>query len=136
MIFILKKIRLILILLVIFIIPIIVVVFADNYYSDRTTMYIGKQIELTSTRMFQEVISNNVLNDIDINNLVYVHYNETASVSNVIINTKLVNQILLDANIVLSEIFYDHLEEYFVDLYDYGNFNCNNSDFMDIASIS
>lgn len=116
MVFIFKKIRFILILLIIFIIPIIGIVFADNYYSDRTTMYIGKQIEMSSTKMFQEVINSNILNNIDESALVYINYNDTKGVSSVIINTKLINQILLDANVVLSEIFYEHLDEYFIDL--------------------
>ena len=116
MIFILKKIRFILILLLILVIPLTLVVLADNYYSDRTTMYIGKQIEMSSTRMFQNVVHKNVLNNVDVKELVYINYNEISNVSSVIINTKLVNQILLDANIVLSQIFYEHLDEYFVDL--------------------
>ena len=89
---------------------------ADNYYSDRTTMYIGKQIEMSSTRMFQSVVHQNVLNNVDINSLVNINYNTDSNVSSVIINTKLVNQILLDANYVLSEVFYEHLDEYFTDL--------------------
>ena len=103
-------------LTIIVIIPAIIIIIADNYYSDRTTMYIGKQIEMSSTRMFQSVVHKNVLNNVDTNQLVSITYNEISNVSSVIINTKLVNQILLDANIVLSQIFYEHLDEYFVDL--------------------
>jgi sporulation protein YunB len=79
-------------------------------------MYIGKQIEMSSTRMFQSVVHKNVLNNVDTNQLVSITYNDISNVSSVIINTKLVNQILLDANVVLSQIFYEHLDEYFVDL--------------------
>ena len=103
-------------LTIIVIIPTTIIIIADNYYSDRTTMYIGKQIEMSSTRMFQSVVHKNVLNNVDVKELVYINYNEISNVSSVIINTKLVNQILLDANIVLSQIFYEHLDEYFVDL--------------------
>ena len=103
-------------LTIIVMIPTTIIIIADNYYSDRTTMYIGKQIEMSSTRMFQNVVHKNVLNNVDVKELVYINYNEISNVSSVIINTKLVNQILLDANIVLSQIFYEHLDEYFVDL--------------------
>lgn len=103
-------------LTIIVIFPTTIIIIADNYYSDRTTMYIGKQIEMSSTRMFQSVVHKNVLNNVDVKELVYINYNEISNVSSVIINTKLVNQILLDANIVLSQIFYEHLDEYFVDL--------------------
>lgn len=112
----LKKLKILIIFCLIIFIPLVVVSFADNYYSDRTTMYIGKQIELASTRTFQEVINKNILNEIDANSLVSITYNDVNSVSTVIINTKLVNQILDDAHLVVSEVFSDHLEEYFLDL--------------------
>lgn len=116
MVFIIKKIKIFTLLFIIILIPTIVIVIADNYYSDRTTMYIGKQIEMSSSKMFQNVVNQNILKDIDTNKLVSITYNETSNISSVIINTKLVNQILIDANNVLSEVFYDHLDEYFTDL--------------------
>ena len=97
-------------------IPLIIVSFADNYYSDRTTMYIGKQIELASTKTFQEVVNQNVLNKIDPNTLVKINYNQTNNVNSVIINTPIVNNILNEAYSVIEEVFDKHLEEYFLDL--------------------
>ena len=78
-------------LTIIVIIPAIIIIIADNYYSDRTTMYIGKQIELASTKTLQEVINRNVLNEVNSNELVNINYSDTSNISSVIINTKLVN---------------------------------------------
>lgn len=111
-----KKIRFLVLMILIIIIPLIIVIFADNYYSDRTTMYIGKQIELASTRTFQEVINQNLLNSIEGSSLVSINYNNDYSVSSVIINTPLVNTILNDAYQVIEEVFMQHLDEYFLDL--------------------
>lgn len=112
----LKKIKVLVIVCLIIFIPLIIVSFADNYYSDRTTMYIGKQIELASTKTLQEVINRNVLNEVNSNELVNINYSDTSNISSVIINTKLVNNILNDAYNVMDEVFNNHLEEYFVDL--------------------
>lgn len=112
----LKKIKVLVIVCLIIFIPLIIVSFADNYYSDRTTMYIGKQIELASTKTLQEVINRNVLNEVNSNELVNINYSDTSNISSVIINTKLVNNILNDAYSVMDEVFNNHLEEYFVDL--------------------
>lgn len=111
-----KKIRFLLLVSLIIFIPLVILSFADNYYSDRTTMYIGKQIELASTRTFQEVINKNVLNDVNADELVMINYSETSNVSSVIINTKLVNQVLKEAHLVIEDVFDEHLEEYFLDL--------------------
>ena len=73
-------------MIIIVIIPAIIIIIADNYYSDRTTMYIGKQIEMSSTRMFQSVVHKNVLNNVDTNQLVSITYNDISNVSSVIIN--------------------------------------------------
>lgn len=112
----LQKIKVLVIVCLIIFIPLIIVSFADNYYSDRTTMYIGKQIELASTKTLQEVINRNVLNEVNSNELVNINYSDTSNISSVIINTKLVNNILNDAYNVMDEVFNNHLEEYFVDL--------------------
>lgn len=112
----LKKIKVLVIVCLIIFIPLIIVSFADNYYSDRTTMYIGKQIELASTKTLQEVINRNVLNEVNSNELVNINFSDTSNISSVIINTKLVNNILNDAYNVMDEVFNNHLEEYFVDL--------------------
>ncbi len=111
-----KKIRFLLLVSLIIFISLVFLSFADNYYSDRTTMYIGKQIERTSAKTFQEVINKNVLNEIDASELVIINYSETSNVSSVIINTKLVNQVLREAHLVIEDIFDKHLEEYFLDL--------------------
>ena len=75
MVFIIKRLKILFLLIIIVIIPTIIIIMADNYYSDRTTMYIGKQIEMSSTRMFQSVVHQNVLNNVDINSLVNINYN-------------------------------------------------------------
>ncbi|MBQ8293724.1 MAG: sporulation protein YunB [Bacilli bacterium] len=112
----LRKLKILTVICLIIFIPLVIVSFADNYYSDRTTMYIGKQIELASTRTFQEVINKSVLNEVDVSELVVINYSSVSNVSSVIINTKLVNQILDEAHIVIEDIFDKHLEEYFLDL--------------------
>ncbi len=112
----LQKIKVLVIVCLIIFIPLIIVSFADNYYSDRTTMYIGKQIELASTKTLQEIINRNVLNEVNSNELVNISYSDTSNISSVIINTKLVNNILNDAYSVMDEVFNNHLEEYFADL--------------------
>jgi sporulation protein YunB len=111
-----KKIKILVFTCLIIFIPLIIVSFADNYYSDRTTMYIGKQIELASTKTLQEVVNKNVLNEVNSDDLVKISYSDTSNISSVIINTKLVNNILKDAYEVMDEVFNNHLEEYFVDL--------------------
>ncbi len=111
-----KKIKFLILICFIIIIPVTFISFADNYYSDKTTMYIGKQIELASTQTFKEVINHNVLSKLDSEKLVNIHYNSNMQISSVIINTKMVNQILSDAHIVIDNIFKAHLEEYFQDL--------------------
>ncbi len=90
-----------------------IISFADTYYSEKTTMYIGKQIELTSTKTFQKIISSSVLNDVNSESLVSINYTQTNIVSSVVINTKIVNQILSEASLVMNEVFDEHLEEYF-----------------------
>jgi sporulation protein YunB len=47
---------------------------------------------------------------------VNINYSDTSNISSVIINTKLVNNILNDAYSVIDEVFNNHLEEYFADL--------------------
>lgn len=111
-----KKIKILVFTCLIIFIPLIIVSFADNYYSDRTTMYIGKQIELASTKTLQEVINGNILNEVNSSDLVSISYSDTSNISSVIINTKLINNILKDAYSVMDEVFNNHLKEYFVDL--------------------
>lgn len=79
-------------------------------------MYIGKQIELASTKTLQEVINGNILNEVNSSDLVSISYSDTSNISSVIINTKLINNILKDAYSVMDEVFNNHLKEYFVDL--------------------
>ena len=112
----LKKIKILVIICLMIFIPLIIISSADNYYSERTNMYIGKQISLSSTKTFQEIINKNILNQIDSNSLVTISYSDTSNISSVIINTKLVNNILNDAYTVIDEVFSNHLEDYFVDL--------------------
>ena len=110
-----KKIKILVFTCLIIFIPLIIVSFADNYYSDRTTMYIGKQIELASTKTLQEVINGNILNEVNSSDLVSISYSDTSNISSVIINTKLINNILKDAYSVMDEVFNNHLKEYFVE---------------------
>ncbi len=108
-----KKVKLIVILLVVLVLPVIAFSIADNYFSDRTNMYIEKRVQTFSTIVLNEAINEGVLNNIEMSEIMTINYKQETSVSTVILNTKMINQIINDTIKIVDNIVNNHLDKHF-----------------------
>ena len=76
--------------------PLLTITILDNYFSERSNTYINNHVQTYASYIFTELISQSIIKNIDMDNLLIIKYNNSARVDSVIINTKITNQILAD----------------------------------------
>ena len=95
-----KKIILILILIISFA---IVANFTDNYFSETTSVYISKQADNLASNAVKDIITKTVVPKINMQEILTIKYNQN-KVESVIVNTKIVNEIMGDASELVDEL--------------------------------
>ncbi len=93
-----------LILLMIIIIPALMIKIIDNYFSERTTLYIIKQADNMASNAVKDIIKLAVIPKIDIDNIIIIKYKNDKSIDSVIVNTKIINEIMGDASELVDEL--------------------------------
>ena len=85
--------------------------FVDNYFSDTTSVYISKQVDNLASNAVKDIITRTVVPKIDMNEILTIKYNQS-KVESVIVNTKIVNEIMGDASELVDELLNtEYLEE-------------------------
>lgn len=79
-------------------ISVFIIVFLNGYFSKRTEMYMETKGVLYSERYIKEALKNDVIKKIDLNSLYLIDKNEEGIVTQVIINTYQINDILSTMN--------------------------------------
>lgn len=98
-----KKLIVCLISILLFILFIVKVL--DNYYSPKTEEYIYLNSKDLIQKSITKTISQGILKYIDSDMLINTSYNKNTNVSDVVINSKMVNEILLQTNQLLDMTF-------------------------------
>jgi hypothetical protein len=88
-----NKMRKILIVLLILLLPALILKAIDNYFSDRTTTFINKQIQTHASFVIANVISKQIVNELETENILQIKYNNQ-DIESLIINTKVTNSLL------------------------------------------
>lgn len=106
-----KKMKKLLLIILIFIIPATFIKICDNYFSERTNIYIIKQADNMASNAIKDIVGLVVVPQIDMDNILIIKYLDTKQVDTVIVNTKIVNQIMSEASelidLLLSENYLD-----------------------------
>ena len=103
-----KKIIILIILILIFALTF---KFIDNYFSETTSVYISKQADNLASNAVKDIITRTVVPKIDMNEILTIKYNQS-KVESVIVNTKIVNEIMGDASELVDELLNtEYLEE-------------------------
>lgn len=92
-----NKMRKILIVLLILLLPALILKAIDNYFSDRTTTFINKQIQTHASFVIANVISKQIVNELETENILQIKYNNQ-DIESLIINTKVTNSLLGNLN--------------------------------------
>ncbi len=105
------KIFKLIILIFIFLIPAMLIKVTDNYFSERTNLYIIKQADNMASNAIKEIVKTAVIPRIDMDKIIIIKYKKDKSIDSVIINTKIVNEIMGEASelidVLLSEDILD-----------------------------
>lgn len=96
-----------LIILLIFLIPATLIKTTDNYFSERTSMYIIKQADNMTSNAIKDILKTVVVPKIDMDKIILFKYKEDETIDSVIINTKIVNEIMGDASELVDELLSD-----------------------------
>ena len=85
--------------------------FIDNYFSETTSVYISKQADNLASNAVKDIITKTVVPKIDMNEILTIKYNQS-KVESVIVNTRIVNEIMGDASELVDELLNtEYLEE-------------------------
>lgn len=102
--------KIIIFLTILFLVIISFIKLLDNYYSDKTKDYIYIHTTKIIQNNLTKSLNNGIINNLDSNELVNINYNQSTNVSDVIINTNLINQLLLNTNTTLENNFKNNNE--------------------------
>ncbi len=91
--------------------------FTDNYFSNTTSVYISKQADNLASNAVKDIINKTVVPKINMQEILTIKYNQN-KVESVIVNTKIVNQIMGDASELVDELLNtEYLEKELSELY-------------------
>lgn len=105
-----RKIKLLLISLFIVFIPFFVIAVLDNYYSDRARTIIRQKVSNATSFIFSSGLKISAY-DYNIEELLIYHKDDSQNVVSVLINTKVVNQIIEETSEKVSELINDGIIE-------------------------
>lgn len=97
------KIKKLLIPTIILLIPLTILLVSDNYFSEKTQVYLRQQATLQTTLSVQKLLNQTILLDLTPEELVVIKYKENNSIATVIINTPMANRIVKDSIACLSK---------------------------------
>ena len=95
--------RKITVLLLILLVPALILKALDNYYSDRTTVFINSQIQTHASFVVASIISEKIVPELETENILTAKY-DNSGVKSVVINTKATNAILGMINERMGEL--------------------------------
>ena len=99
-----KRIYKLLIILMILLIPAMLIKITDNYFSERTSMYIIKQADNMASNAIKDIVKIAVVPKIDMDKIIIIKYEKDNTIDSVIINTKIINEIMGDASQLIDEL--------------------------------
>lgn len=99
-----KRIYKLLIILMILLIPAMLIKITDNYFSERTSMYIIKQADNMASNAIKDIVKIAVVPKIDMDKIIIIKYKKDSTIDSVIINTKIINEIMGDASQLIDEL--------------------------------
>ena len=99
----LKKIILVLIMLLIIAIPSILLAMSDNYFSERTDIYIKQHVKEKTSDIYAKVIKEEFKAIYDVEELVSYKFNNNNEIESVLINSAKVNDIIYIASSLISQ---------------------------------
>lgn len=106
-----RKMKKIMLLLLILIVPMSCIKFVDNYFGERTNLYVIKQADNMASNAVKDIIMMTVVPRIDMEKILIFKYLENNQIDTVIVNTKIVNEIMGEASeivdMLLSEEYLD-----------------------------
>lgn len=97
-------------LIICFLIILIIIKILDNYYSEKTKEYIYVQTKEVIQKNLTQTINKGIINYLDSDELLDINYNADTNVSDVIINTKIINNILTNTASLLEKSFQEDSE--------------------------
>lgn len=95
--------RKITVLLLILLVPALILKAVDNYYSDRTTVFINSQIQTHASFVVASIISEKIVPELETENILTAKY-DNSGVKSVVINTKATNAIFGMINERMGEL--------------------------------
>ncbi len=98
-----KKCLLVLIMLLIISIPATLLAMSDNYFSERTDIYIKQHVNAKTSDIYAKVIKEEFKGIYSVDELVNYKFNESGSIESVLINTVKLNDIIYIASSLISQ---------------------------------
>lgn len=98
-----KKIILVFIMLLIIAIPALILAMSDNYFSDRTDIYIKQHVKEKTSDIYAKVIKEEFRSIYDIEELVNYTFNNNNEIESVLINSAKVNDVIYIASSLISQ---------------------------------
>lgn len=98
-----KKIILVLLMLLIIAIPSALLAMSDNYFSERTDIYIKQHVKEKTSNIYANVIKEEFKTIYDIEELVNYTFNNNNEIESILINSAKVNDIIYIASSLISQ---------------------------------
>ena len=98
-----KKIMLILIMLLVIAIPALLLAMSDNYFSERTDIYIKQHVKEKTSDIYARVIKEEFRSIYNVEELVNYTFNNNNEIESVLINSAKVNDIIYIASSLISQ---------------------------------
>lgn len=98
-----KKIILVLIMLLVIAIPSLILAMSDNYFSERTDIYIKQHVKEKTSDIYAKVIKEEFKSVYNVNELVNYTFNNNNEIESVLINSAKVNDIIYIASSLISQ---------------------------------
>lgn len=97
-----RKILLVLIMLLCIAIPAVSLALSDNYFSERTDIYIKQHVNAKASDIYANVIKEEFITIYDVNDLVKYQINSDNKIESILINTSKVNEVIYIASSLIS----------------------------------
>ena len=106
-----RKIILVLIMLLIIAIPSVLLAMSDNYFSERTDIYIKQHVKEKTSDIYTKVIKEEFRSIYNVEELVNYTFNNNNEIESVLINSAKVNDIIYIASSLISQSIKDGVIE-------------------------
>ena len=106
-----RKIILVMIMLLIIAIPSLILAMSDNYFSERTDIYIKQHVKEKTSDIYTKVIKEEFKSIYNIEELVFYKLNNNNEVESILINSAKINDIIYIASSLISQSIKDGVIE-------------------------